>query len=79
MDALILLGAASGLPPLLPVGNGDQGVAGQPGDSLDVAIALAREAIDGVGPDTKARASSSTRATHSRADACETTASCRSR
>jgi hypothetical protein len=28
MDALILLGAASGLPPLLPVGDGDQGVTG---------------------------------------------------
>src|SRR4051812_22265206 len=49
MDALILLGAASGLPPLLPVGDGDQGVTGQPGDSLDIAVALAREAIDGVG------------------------------
>src|SRR5258708_2362854 len=49
MDALILLGAASGLPPLLPVGDGDQGVTGKPGDSLDIAVALAREAIDGVG------------------------------
>src|SRR4051812_8892249 len=50
MNALILLGAASGLPPLLPVRNGDQGVPGQPGDSLDIAVAPAREAIDGVGP-----------------------------
>src|SRR5260221_5669824 len=49
MDALILLGAASGLPPLLPVGDGGQGVTGKPGDSLDIAVALAREAIDGVG------------------------------
>ena len=48
MDALILLGAADGLLTLLPVGDCDQGVTGQPGDPLNVAVALVREAIDGV-------------------------------
>src|SRR5262245_49021996 len=48
MDALILLGAASGLLPLLPVGDCDQGVMGQPGDPLDIAVALAWKAIHGV-------------------------------
>ena len=48
MDALILLGAAGGLLPLLPVGDCDQDVTGQPGDPLNIAVALAREAIDGV-------------------------------
>src|SRR5262245_41438280 len=48
MDALILLGAAGGLLPLLPVGDCDQGVMGQPSDPLDIAVALARKAIHGV-------------------------------
>src|SRR5262245_14113881 len=48
MDALILLGAAGGLLSLLPVGDCDQGVTGQPGDPLDIAVALARKAIHDV-------------------------------
>lgn len=48
MDALILLGAAGALLPLLPVGDCDQRVRRQPGDALDIAVALARKAIDGL-------------------------------
>ena len=57
MDRLILLGTAGGLRLLLPIGNSNQRVRRQPGDSLDIAVALVREAIDPARTATTARAS----------------------
>src|SRR4029077_19297381 len=50
VDRLILLSTAGRLTGFGAVRDGDQGVAGQPRDPFDVAVALARKAIDGLRP-----------------------------